>query len=123
MKRFIVLLVAATVVGLLSSVANATPANTTRLTISCDRGSTATAVVTLQGAQSSPLIAPSVTLTCDATAGARSMREVDVTGFAAGWAAVNPFSVGAQLCSAAGTLPLKFNCADASGANATVVAR
>jgi hypothetical protein len=123
MKRVIFLLVAATTVGLLASSmsASAQPPNTTRLVLTCDRGS-ATVTVTLQDAQT-PTQSSAVPLNCDATIGTKSDRLVQPTDFTVGWATVSSFDVGAQTCSVGGTLPLKFNCADGSGADATVVAR
>jgi hypothetical protein len=124
MKRVIVLLIAATTVGLLASSmsASAQPPSTTRLVLTCDRGSAATVTVTLQDAQT-PTQSSAVPLNCDATVGNKSDRLLQPTDFTVGWATVSSFDVGAQTCSVGGTLPLKLNCADATGANATVVAR
>jgi hypothetical protein len=112
------------------SSASAAPTNKTSLTLSCDRETqTATIVVTLQDTRTGLDTAGPFTLQCgsDPTIGTKTTRTIETTPFVAGYAVIQQFDITTptQLttCGAEGTLPLKNNCSDSTGAGATATIR
>jgi hypothetical protein len=131
-RRVTVLLVIATVVALSHAIggAFAAPPNKTSLALSCDRNARAVTVhVTLTDTITGALTAGPFSLSCgpESPAAAKMDRQVQDTGFAVGYTVVDEFNLTTGLesvpCAAAGTVPLKFACTDASGAGATLVVR
>jgi hypothetical protein len=112
------------------SSASAAPPNKTSLTLSCGRETqTATIVVTLQDTRTGLDTAGPFTLHCgsDPTIGTKTTRTIETTPFVAGYAVIQQFDITTptQLttCGAEGTLPLKNNCSDSTGAGATATIR
>ena len=125
MKRFAATALVLASIAVLGAAQTATAAapNATRVSLSCDRGSSASVTIVLQDSDAGQHIAAPIDLICDAPTRDKIEREVVITDFDARYAIAQPFAVGPQLCSGARSLPLKLNCADATGANATVTVR
>lgn len=134
MKRVTLILIAILTIGssLAAGTASAAPPNRTTLTLSCDRGTrSATVDVTLQDTVEPTQTLGPFTLACgpESPSGLKRERHVEVqsAGFPVGYAAISSFDVTTATetvhCAMAGTLPLKFNCSDATRSGATMVVR
>jgi hypothetical protein len=117
-------------IPLTTGIANATPTNTTSITLTCDKNVDATVSLTLQPSQSDTTFLGSSTISCGPTSNVgRARNHVDIqTGTARpDWVVINTWtnSTGAAAtgCPTGGTLPDKTTCTNSSGLGSQLVVR
>jgi hypothetical protein len=110
-------------------IATAAPANTTSVTLSCDKNVNATVTLILQPSQSDVSILGGVTISCGPNSNvARTRNRVDIqTGTTSpGWATITSWTNSTDPsggCPTGGTLAYKATCTDSNGLGSQLVVR